>query len=175
MASNATLLHWEMLQKIKSTENSYEIITILNLLLKDIVVLVNWNIKFLFLFNQLLNLDQLTDLYRLIKILICSAIKYLLKQVLSCPIVTLILKSNSRVLYTNMSKKSCSYYVTISIFSHPIIWSSRVFFCLKFKISITTEMIVFSILETLHIGRGMVLGYFIFRLRPSRMVLGVQN
>ena len=104
MSSNATLLYWEMLQKLKSTENSYGIITILNLLLKDIVVLVNWNIKFLFLFNQLLNLDQLTDLCRLIKILICSAINYLLKQVLSCPIVTLILKSNSKVLYINMSK-----------------------------------------------------------------------
>ena len=86
MSSNATLLYWEMLQKLKSTENSYGIITILNLLLKDIVVLVNWNIKFLFLFNQLFNLDQLTDLCRLIKILICSAINYILK--LSCTIMS---------------------------------------------------------------------------------------
>ena len=39
-------------------------------------------------------------------------------------------------------------------------------FFLKLKISITTELIEFSFLGKLHIGSGMVLGYFIFRFKP---------
>ena len=33
-------------------------------------------------------------------------------------------------------------------------------FCLKFKISITTEPIEFSVIGKVHIGPGMVLGYY---------------
>ena len=38
----------------------------------------------------------------------------------------------------------------------------KVFFCMKLKISITSEPIEFSILGKLHIGPGVVLGYLFF-------------
>ena len=41
------------------------------------------------------------------------------------------------------------------------------FFCLKLRISITTELIGFSISGKLHIGPEMVLGYLIFRCKAS--------
>ena len=39
------------------------------------------------------------------------------------------------------------------------------FFCLKLKISITTETIGFSVLGKHHTGPVMVLGYFVFRFQ----------
>ena len=40
------------------------------------------------------------------------------------------------------------------------------FFGLKLKISISTELIVFSFQGKLHIEPGMVLGYFVFIFQP---------
>ena len=45
---------------------------------------------------------------------------------------------------------------------YPILKSSKSFFCLKLKISISTEMIWFCILSKIHIGPVMFLGYFMF-------------
>ena len=58
--------------------------------------------------------------------------------------------------------------VCVSVVKGPAIYpilKVLSFFCLKLKISITTELIGFSVLVKLHVDPVMVSGYFIFILK----------
>ena len=66
------------------------------------------------------------------------------------------LKNSIMTIIANREMLLSSYILSYKVVS---------FFCLKHKISITTELIGFSISSNLHIGSVMVLGYFIFRFK----------
>ena len=56
-----------------------------------------------------------------------------------------------------LCEKDSNFFFVVNIY---LFIKSSNFFCLKLKTSITTGLIEFSLLLKLHIGIGMVLGYF---------------